>query len=141
MTVKRGKSLLRWQIRLIDPRLMQPNPIRKHLEKTDEDFIENTTKDLAHPISIRPLKHKEKRLSAFAGHKLSPEYEVFRGCRRWYAFLTKSLKIPARVIDVNDRDALWKAYEENAFRTDLMPDEEAEHILRLVDAELKGTPE
>jgi hypothetical protein len=38
-------------------------------------------------------------------------------------------------------DALWKTYEENAYRTDLMPDEEVEHILRLIDAELKGTPE
>ena len=131
-----------WQIRLIDPRLMQPNPIRKHLEKTvDEDFIESTTKDLAHPISVRPLSHKEKRLTTFGGHKLSPKYEIFRGGRRWYAFLTKGLKIPARVIDVNDKDALWKTYEENAFRTDLMPDEEAEHILRLIDAELKDTIE
>jgi DNA modification methylase len=130
-----------WQIHFIDPRLMQPNPIRKHLEKTDEDFIENTTKDLAHPISIRPLSRKEKPLLAFAGHKLSPKYEVFRGGRRWYAFLTKGLKIPARVIDVNDKDALWKAYEENAYRTNLEPDEEAEHILRLIDTELKDTTE
>lgn len=131
-----------WQIRLIDPRLMQPNPIRKHLEKTvDEDFIESTTKDLAHPISVRPLSHTEKHLAAFAGHKLSPKYEIFRGGRRWYAFLTKGLKIPARVIDVTDKDALWKAYEENAYREDLQPDEEAEHILRLIDAELKDTPE
>ena len=120
---------------------MQPNPIRKHLEKTDEDFIENTTKDLAHPISIRPLSRKEKPLLAFAGHKLSPKYEVFRGGRRWYAFLTKGFKIPARVIDVNDKDALWKAYEENAYRTNLEPDEEAEHILRLIDTELKDTAE
>lgn len=135
-------TLGRWQIRLIDPRLMQPNPIRKHLEKTvDEDFIESTTKDLAHPISIRPLSHKEKRLAAFAGHKLSPKYEIFRGGRRWYAFLCKGLKIPARVIDVNDKEALWKAYDENAYRTDLQPDEEAEHILRLIDAELRGTEE
>jgi DNA modification methylase/ParB-like chromosome segregation protein Spo0J len=85
--------------------------------------------------------NKEKPLSTFAGHKLSPKYEVFRGGRRWYAFLTKGLKIPARVIDVNDRDALWKAYEENAYRANLEPDEEAEHILRLIDAELKDTPE
>ncbi len=131
-----------WQIRLIDPRLMQPNPIRKHLEKTvGEDFIENATQDLAHPISVRPLSLKEKRLTAFGGHKLSPKYEIFRGGRRWYAFLTKGLRIPTRVIDVNDKDALWKAYEENAYRANLEPDEEAEHILRLIDGELKGTPE
>ena len=52
-------------------------------------------------------------------------------------------KITYRAVD-NLRtklDALWKTYEENAYRTDLMPDEEVEHILRLIDAELKDTPE
>ena len=123
---------------------MQPSKVRKHLAKTvdeDKNFKESITKDLAHPISIRLLKHSKKRFSSFAGFKLSPKYEVVRGGRRWYTFLSKNLKIPARIIDVNDKDALWKTYEENAYREDLQPDEEVELILRLIDAELAGSEE
>jgi DNA modification methylase len=102
--------------------------MRKHLEKTvDEDFIERVTKDLAHPITVRPLK--------------GSEYEILWGNRRWYAFLVKKLRIPCRVLNLDDREALWTAYGENTDRLDVDADEEVEHILRLIDAELQGTPE
>jgi len=119
-----------WAIRFIDPKLMRPSKLmmRKHLEKTvDESFIESVTKDLAHPITVRPIERAR--------------YEIIRGGRRWYAFLVKKIPIPCRVMDADDREALWMSYEENANRLDVDDAEEAQQILRMIDAELKGTPE
>lgn len=109
---------------------MRPSKLmmRKHVERTvDESFIESVTKDLAHPITIRRIERAR--------------YEVVRGGRRWYAFLMKKMPIPCRMVNADDKQALWMAYEENANRLDVDPVEETEHILRMIDAELKGTPE
>jgi ParB-like chromosome segregation protein Spo0J len=99
--------------------------MRKHLEKTvDEDFIERVTKDLAQPITIRPLK--------------GGEFEVLWGDRRWYAFLVKKLPIPCRTLNLDGKEALWIDYGENTDHLDVEADEETEHIFRLIDAELQG---
>ena len=93
----------------------------------DEGFVESATKDLLQPILVRPVGEGR--------------YEVVMGHRRWFAFKRKNLPVPCRVRDMDDKEALWQPYKENADRLELDEVEEVEHILRLINVELKGTPE
>jgi ParB family chromosome partitioning protein len=66
-------------------------------------------------------------------------YEIVAGERRWRAAKTLGLaRVPVRVLDLDDADALAVAMIENLQREDLNPLEEAEGYLELLRERLAG---
>ena len=69
-------------------------------------------------------------------------YEIVAGERRYRAARLAGLKsVPARVLDVSDREARLLALMENLQREDLNPYEETVGILNLLSVELEKPPE
>jgi ParB family chromosome partitioning protein len=69
-------------------------------------------------------------------------YELIAGERRWRAAQAAGLeRIPVRVVEFDDRQALTAAIVENLQREDLSPVEEAEGYLELLRARLEAEPD
>lgn len=108
----------------VDITLVEPNPDqpRTNFDKNElEELASSIKKDgLLQPILVRPLN--------------SGKYQIIAGERRWQASQLAGLKkVPIRIKDANDDEALELALIENIQRSDLNPIEEAYGYRRMME--------
>jgi ParB family chromosome partitioning protein len=110
-------------IHMIDISQIKPNPFQPRL-----DIDSETIRNLADSIREKGL------LQPIILRKRSEHYEIVAGERRFLAAKEAGLKkIPAKILDVNDREMLEIALIENIEREDLNPIEEAVAYKKLMD--------
>ena len=108
----------------VDITLVEPNPDqpRTNFDKNElEELASSIKKDgLLQPILVRPLN--------------SGKYQIIAGERRWQASQLAGLKkVPIRIKDADDDEALELALIENIQRSDLNPIEEAYGYRRMME--------
>lgn len=108
----------------VDIKLVEPNPDqpRTNFDKEElEELASSIKKDgLLQPILVRPLP--------------DDKYQIIAGERRWQASQLAGLKkVPIRIKEANDDEALELALIENIQRSDLNPIEEAYGYRRMME--------
>lgn len=102
-------------LEMVDVKKIRPNPFQPRV-KIDEGKIKLLANSIKEKGIIQPIVLRKK----------GDEYEIVVGERRYRAALLAGLKeIPARIVDVGDREMLELALVENLEREDLNPIEEA----------------
>lgn len=108
---------------MVDIELIEPNPEqpRTNFKKEELEELSDSIKNngLLQPIVVRKVEDK---------------YQIVAGERRWQACKLAGLeRVPVRIIDVDDDEALMLALIENIQRADLNPIEEAYGYKRMMD--------
>lgn len=108
---------------MVDIELIEPNP-----EQPRTNFKKEELEELADSIKNNGL------LQPIVVRKVGDKYQIVAGERRWQACKLAGLdRVPVRVIDVDDDEALMLALIENIQRADLNPIEEAYGYKRMMD--------
>lgn len=114
-------SLLNLPIEFIEPGPFQPRQIMM------PEALQELADSIKHHGILQPLLVREKKDNQ--GH-----YQIIAGERRWRAAQLANIhKIPVRVCELSDSDALAAALVENLQRADLNIIEEAEGFVRLLE--------
>ena len=121
-----------WRITFIDPVKVEANPFftRADLDATlDQSFIESATEDLKQPVIVRPKPKAEGR------------YQLAFGHRRWAAFRSRGIDLPAVVRTLSDEEMVDYAWDDTFQFEAHEPEDEARLILKRLDFKLKHMPE
>lgn len=111
-------------IQYVEISLIKPNPFQPRLDM-DRKTIESLAESIKEKGLLQPIILRRK----------GDYYEIVAGERRFQAAKLVGIKeIPAKVMDINDRDMLEIALVENLEREDLNPIEEAIAYKKLIDS-------
>lgn len=124
-------------VRLLDPREVQPNPDnpRRWFDPERLDELAASMRPIGHnttPALVRPTPPGRGPV-LFQGQPVQGAYELVMGERRWQACLRAGLPFLTMVRELTDQEALEQMNVENLQREDITAIEEANGFRALID--------
>ena len=119
-----SENTKRTEIREIDTALIKPNRYQPRFDFGDEESIKSLSESIKSEGVLQPIIVRRE----------GDGYEIVTGERRWRASkMLKLAKVPAIIMDVDDKRLLTLALIENLQRKDLNPFEKATAFKALIE--------